>query len=158
MKWLNTAAPPQGHPIPALNTVVVIHRGQKGTGEVGWISGDGYCLGYRREDGAGFKCGPYNVAQDPSVPRIGRMEGIPDHMPSSDEFQHRYYSLAVVVDDRGPFHLTGDEHQGFLYQSRATLEPDRTVTFLEWGHNGPEIPPQAKVCSASTPRCITDAN
>ncbi|MER5402018.1 hypothetical protein [Streptomyces sp. NPDC002599] len=155
-KWLNTADLPQGHPAPAQNTVVVIHRGQKGSGEVGWISGDSYCLGYYREDESGFTCGPYRVAHDPSVPTVGRMEGITDHMPSSDEPPQRHYRLAIVVDDPGPFHFTGDDHQGLLYQARATLEPNRTVTFLEWGYTGPSIPLRAKICSASTPRCITD--
>lgn len=157
-KWITTTSLPKGFSTPDLDMVVVIHRGRRGTGEVGWISGDGYCLGHTFVGGGGGTlCGPYSVAQDPSVPRTGRMTGVLDHVPDPDEAPENYGTLAVVVGDAGPFYFTGDEERGFLYQAQATMEPGRTVTFLEWGYTGgPSLPLHPALCSRTTPRCLHD--
>ncbi|MEU1596466.1 hypothetical protein ABZ468_27305 [Streptomyces sp. NPDC005708] len=80
----------------------------------------------------------------------------PDRLPSQDPLHQYHYTLAVILDDAGPFRLTLDEHRGVLYQARAVMKPDRTVTFVEWGYFGPEIPLHAKICSTSTHHCIPD--
>ncbi|MEV5478831.1 hypothetical protein ACFV2L_39780 [Streptomyces sp. NPDC059687] len=144
---------------------MVVRRGSKGIRDFGWISGDSYCLGYSHEVAHSITCGPYddNTAA-PSAPSadytpasaVSRVEGLTDRLPSQDTPNQYYYTLAVILDDAGPFRLTGDDDRGVLYQARAVMKPDRAVTFVEWGYFGPEIPLHAKICSTSSHHCITD--
>ncbi|WP_377273110.1 hypothetical protein [Peterkaempfera sp. SMS 1(5)a] len=150
IKWLTTANLPDGRPHPDLNTVVVIHRGPKGGGEVGWLAGDDFCLGHDNLGQSQFECGTYRVTQDLREPTAA-MYGVLDY-PASKSGPS--LNLAFVVGDPGPFRFTGEEHRT-LYQARATLDPDRDVTFLEWFNAG-AAPGQRRICSAARARCFPD--
>jgi hypothetical protein len=162
--WLSTTSLPGESPRPPQEAVVVVRRSSKGTRDFGWISGDSYCLGYSHQVAHSITCGSYDDdTGTPSAPgadyaparAVGRVE-FPDRLPSQDPLHQYYYTLAVILDDAGPFRLTGDEHRGVLYQARAVMKPDRAVTFVEWGYFGPEIPLHAEICSTSSHHCIPD--
>ncbi|MHB9850650.1 hypothetical protein ACSYGO_15550 [Streptomyces krungchingensis] len=162
---LVTADLPGENPRPPREAVVVVRRSNKGSRDFGWVSGDSYCLGHSYQGAHSITCGPYDDTGTPSTPgadhaparAVARMEGFTDRIPQSQDTPDPYfYTLAVVLDDAGPFRLTGDDHRGVLHQARAVLDPDRAVTFVEWGYSGPEIPLHAEICSASSHRCLTD--
>ncbi|MFI9807579.1 PP2C family protein-serine/threonine phosphatase [Streptomyces sp. NPDC052301] len=59
---------------------------------------------------------------------VGRLEGYTDGLPMWQDAPGRYYyTLAFVLDDAGPFRLTGDDHRGVLHQAGAVMQPDRAV-------------------------------
>ncbi|MEV6296627.1 hypothetical protein AB0M41_40825 [Streptomyces sp. NPDC051896] len=169
-KLLNTATLPGESPRPSQEAVVVVHRGSKGSRVFGWISGDSYCLGHSYQSSYEIICRPYDDTAGPSasgadyatVRTVGRLGIFADRLPmAQDAPVQYYYRLAVILDDAGPFRLTGDDHRGVLYQARAVMEPGRAVTFVQWGYRGNiglgiEIPRHARVCSASSHRCIAD--
>ncbi|MER7676963.1 hypothetical protein [Streptomyces sp. NPDC096934] len=162
---LSATTLPAGALRPPQETVVVVRRGSKGARTFGWISGDRYCLGHSLQEAMSLTCGPYTGTATAPATRsgyepateVGRIQGFNDRLWSTNSPHQYYYSLAVIVDDAGPFRLTGAEHhRGVIHQAAARLAPDRMVTFVEWGYYGPEIPGGARVCSTSTHRCITD--
>ncbi|MEW2621270.1 hypothetical protein [Streptomyces sp. NPDC048106] len=166
---LSTTTLPGERPRPPREAVVVVRRGDENIRDFGWISGDGFCLGHTYRKAYTITCGssdagtaaptPFTPGVDNSVARtVHRMQGFTDPLPAplGDPPHQRYYTLTIVLDDPGPFRLDGDDHRGVLHQARAVLAPGRTVTFLEWGYSGPELPPHPKVCSTSTGRCVDD--
>lgn len=164
---ISTTTLPGDYPRPPQEAVVVVHRGRGGSRHFGWISGDSYCLGHSFQGAHSITCGLYEddtatlvaTGADYAPARaVGRLQGFNDRIPSENAPNQYYYTFAVVIDDAGPFRLTGDDHRGVLYQARAVLKPDRAVTFVEWGYYGPEIPLHAKICSSSSHRCLTDAD
>ncbi|MFG2480246.1 hypothetical protein [Streptomyces fagopyri] len=164
---ISTTTLPGENSRPPQEAVVVVHRDSKGSRHFGWISGDDYCLGHSLQRAYSITCGPYDddtatlvaTGADYAPARtVGRLQGFTDRLPSQDAPHQYYYTLAVVLDDAGPFRLTGDDHRGVLHQARAVLKPDRAVTFVEWGYFGPEIPLHARICSSSSHRCLTDAD
>ncbi|MFK0158754.1 hypothetical protein ACIQVL_44265 [Streptomyces sp. NPDC090499] len=162
---LSTTTLPAGALRPPREAVVVVRRNSEGARVFGWISGDRYCLGHSRQEAISLTCGPYTgtatvpaarAGYEPAT-EVGRIQGFNDALWSTNSPHQYYYSLAVIVDDAGPFRLTGaDHHRGVIHQAAARLAPHRAVTFVEWGYYGPEIPDGARVCSTSTHRCITD--
>ncbi|WP_187285785.1 hypothetical protein [Streptomyces sp. ME109] len=162
---LSAATLPAGALRPPQEAVVVVRRNSEGARAFGWISGDRYCLGHSLQNAMSLTCGPDTGSATVPVSRagyepatqIGRIQGFNDLLRSTNSRHQYYYSLAVIVDDAGPFRLTGaGHHRGVIHQAAARLVPDRTVTFVEWGYYGPEIPSEARVCNTSTHRCITD--
>lgn len=160
MDWLDGASLPAGNSPPERGQVVVARRGPAGTGEVAWMSGGTYCLGYRTQDrNSGFECGPYQAATDPNDPAFARMEW-PQRMSSPQTPQPAGRTLVAILDDPGPFYFRGDQGHGVLSESHATLAPHHTVTFLDWIYEGigNSIPIGAEVCSTATAACLSDQN
>ncbi|MGW7425697.1 hypothetical protein ACWGJB_37675 [Streptomyces sp. NPDC054813] len=147
---------------------MVVHRGSPAIRVFGWISGDRYRLGRSRQSAYSITCGSCDDktgnsaalgADYVSARAVGRLEGCADRVVVEPELPRQCYSsLAVVVEDPGPFCLTGDNHRGVIYQATAVLAPDRDVTFVRWGYLGASLPMRATIGSTSSRRCLTDGD
>ncbi|MFH9939694.1 MULTISPECIES: hypothetical protein [Streptomyces] len=164
--WLSTRTAADDCAPPSLDAVVVVRRGSRGVRDFGWISGGHFCLGhwYRKDDDK-FAYGTYDAGTATATPGVDgsvlrtdyRLDGIFDRSQVAVNVPGQlYYTLAIIPDDPGPFRITGDNHQGILYQTRAVMGRDHTATFLEWTYRDLEELPllDSKICSASSGRCV----
>lgn len=150
LAWLAKTDLPSGGVRPTQDSIVVIHRSPNGrTGTIGWIGDGHFCLGIMGAPHSTLTCGPLETPADPT--QDATAGSLPWTSAGTDDTD---ITLAVVLDDAGPYRFTNDDHLGVIHQARARLGADRQVTFLEWSYTSEKLPPTPKLCSTSTPNCV----
>lgn len=145
---------PEERPRPAQDAVVVIHRVRGDGGEVGWLSGDDFCLGYYRTAYTTVACGSYHTTAKAPVKVLGPLIAVDNFSAGSKDRDQPQISVAVV-GDAGPYRVVGDRaHEVVLHQARAVLDPARPVTLLSWTSPAPVSSKGVRICDAAGAHCV----